>query len=463
MSDEKKTFKQRIAELVDFFTFGIWSSDTAKMSKFQRITLAALRMITAAVSGTIKNRIPIQAASLSYTTLLTIGPLVAVVIIFSSMVFKGEGDQILSRKISDAVVFMMPAVQEVAKYEGGADADINPKITAVIQKVSKSTTSLGIIGTLTMVFVCLLLCVNMENAFNVIWHAKNGRSWVMRFAFYWLLITFGVVLGIAGMTFLAGSQLGKIFENVPFLSQYATWGTQLTGMGALTLALAMFYKFMPNANVKFIPALIGGGIVTMLLLANNKLSFLYIGKVIQQHNFYGYFAILPIAMFSLFVFWIFILMGSQITYAIQNIDFLANTEKWKRTGVKVREIIALAVFSEISKPFYGDRAAPTLKELSRTLDIPNEIVLASIAILEERDLVIETILENTGDTAYKPSHAPDMITLADFMRILSENGGDAYVEESIAAHSPAAKYAVEVLQKCADMDFAKKTIRDISI
>ena len=106
---EKVTLSKRISGIVDFFTFGIWSRDIHQMKGARAYAYGFLRVITTLVTGILKNKIPIQAASLSYTTLLALGPIIAVVIIFSGMVFREKGDEFLYNKIVEAMVFVMPA------------------------------------------------------------------------------------------------------------------------------------------------------------------------------------------------------------------------------------------------------------------------------------------------------------------------------------------------------------------
>lgn len=468
---QKLTSAERISKLVDFFTFGIWSHDIHQMKGLKAYIYGLLRIATTLVTGILKNKIPIQAASLSYTTLLALGPIVAVVIIFSGMVFREQGDKFLCNKIVDAMVFVMPAVNEVVDSPDGNQTvveeaqentnKINPKIKELIENISKGTTSLGIFGTITVVVTCLLLCINMESAFNTVWDLHKGRRWVLRLAFYWMLITLGVLLGLFGMTFLTGAQLGGVFKNIPYFSKYANWGIQLVGMSALTIALALFYKFMPNTHVKIIPAFIGAFIVTGLLIANNKLSFLYIGKVVQHQSFYGYLAIVPVAMFSLYIFWLFILTGAQITYAVQNIDFLSSSKVWKRTGFKVKEMIALAVYAKIAKPFCELTNAPTLEDISLGLKTPKEITKACIATLEEKNLICAVEKPDSEDIFYKPASSPENLTISQFLKIMSQVQTDEILISDLSKESPAVKFALEILEDFSESDCAQKTIKQI--
>lgn len=70
----------------------------------------------------------------------------------------------------------------------------------------------------------------------------------------------------------------------------------------------------------------------LMLMLNNKLSFIYIGYIVKQQNLYGYLAIVAVAMFSLYIFWLVILSGSQITYAVQYMDFLSDDDAWNAMG-----------------------------------------------------------------------------------------------------------------------------------
>ena len=488
----KLTLAKKISKLADFFTFGIWSSDIHQMRGARAYAYGFLRIITTLVTGILKNKIPIQAASLSYTTLLALGPIIAVVIIFSGMVFREKGDEFLYNKIVEAMVFIMPAVNEVVdtppsgrlharpdmekpntgseKVAAAAESSdagsensekINPKIKLLIKNISKGTTSLGIFGTITVVVTCLLLCINMESAFNSVWDLHKGRRWVLRLAFYWMLITLGVVMGLFGMTFLTGAQLGSVFKNIPIISQYANWGVQLVGIFAIIFALALFYKFMPNTRVKIVPAFVGAFIVAMLLIANNKMSFLYIGKIVQNQNFYGFLAIVPIVMFSLYIFWLFILTGAQITYAVQNIDFLSSSKVWKGTGFRVKEMIALAVYAKVAKPFCEGSEAPTLEKISLELKTPKEITKACLDNLEDKDLICSIDKSEIESVVYKPSSDPENLTLAQFSKILSECESDEILLSDLAKESPAVRFASKMLAEFEASADSQKSIKEI--
>ena len=289
---------------------------------------------------------------------------------------------------------------------------------------------------LAMLATCLLLCVNAENAFNFIWGIKKGRKWINRIVFYFSMIFFGSVGMIFGMTFFTTSQMPKFLGDLPFVAQYltgyASWITYILGLGIITCVLAAFYKFIPPTRVKWKPAFVGAIVIMCLLVLNNKGSFLYISYIAKQQSFYGYLAIVAVAMFSLYIFWTMILVGCLITYSVQYVDFLSDDDAWNKMGDRAKKICALAAFVEIERSFYAGAAhSPTIETLLGALKMPKSAVIASVDWLAEKELVCEAGDGSDSDNVYfKPAVDPEHITVAQFFAKLGKNDGD----DDIIAH-----------------------------
>ncbi len=166
------------ARIRRFATKTIWERDIAAMG-IKGKAVAFLRVLISTVGGIFGKRVLVQASSLSYATLLAIGPLIAIVLMFAGMFFRGN-KQIVYEKIMDAATFVMPAFNQIQSGADGQSAGINPEIVAFIDNISKAGAKAGTIGLFAMLGTCLLLCVNMENAFNFIWVIKMGRNWINR-------------------------------------------------------------------------------------------------------------------------------------------------------------------------------------------------------------------------------------------------------------------------------------------
>ncbi len=440
----------------------MWTVSLGDLSKGKARLVAILRVLYTTVLGVNNNNVPSKASALSYTSLLAIGPLISLVILTSSVFLRDKGEQFICEQITNTITFAMPAISQMNEMDSANP--INPKITAFIHKISKSGAKSGVIGTLATVVTCILLCVTMENTFNQIWGVKKGRKWVNRIAFYWALISLGSALGIFGMTFLASSQLSSFFKNVPYFNYFASGGTYLVGFGSIALLFTCVYKFLPFTYVKWLPAFCGGAVATLALIANNKMSFIYISTIVKNQNFYGYLAILPIALFSLYVFWLFVLIGAQVSYAVQNMDWISSKFMWEKVTNRSRDLICLAVFAKIAKPFYSGLPAPEFDKIAKSLgNVPKPIVRSCLNLLLLKNIVCETedLGKDNPQTIYKPSVAPDEITLTKFFELLDSDDADHSLAADLSHNEAIVGKAIQAYQDFASTKYATKTLKEL--
>jgi len=304
----------------------------------------------------------------------------------------------------------------------------------------------------------------MENAFNLVWDVEKGRSWVNRIAFYWLLITVGTAGVIFGMTFLASAQIATMFKNIPLVGSFSAFGTYIVGFFAMVGLLSCFYKFMPATRVKWGAALVGALIVTLLLVLNNKMSFVSTGYIVKQQNFYGYFAIVPIALFSLYLFWLILLAGAQVTYAVQNIDFLARKQAWKKTNFFSREMVSLGILAKVCRGFYKNGETVDLKTISSDLRVPAEILKRCAEEMVDKNLISPVEALGEGDSkivGFKPAISPDAITLADFMAAMRGDSQDNMSARELEKSDSLIASAVESLAQYAKTPIASMTIKQL--
>ena len=540
MDEEKKSPKVSLVQKMKNFCGGLWTVSTESEHGFKRAAIVFARIIFAVVNGIIKKRIMVQASSLSYATLLAVGPILAITIMFSQLFFRDKDEAYLYDKIMDAATFVMPAVNEMLKEEaqhssgvsaesgksvtvasgtstanssavgsgasvdsgknGGAKAVgngvvpdashaataaaggasgksisgfsdgahvaksrrvmVNPRIYEFISNISKGSAKAGIFGVVAMLFTCLLLFVNMESAFNYIWGVEQGRNWINRIVFYFVMIFFGSVGSIFAAGFFATSTLARLFGNITFIREYLPWISYGLGVSVMLAVLSCFYKFIPFTKVGWKAALVGGAVVTLLLLLNNRGSFLYISYIAKQQSFYGYLAIVVIAMFSLYIFWIFLLSGGMIAYSVQFVGFYDDAHAWNKIGSRAKRMCALAVFCEVCKDFYNaGSGAKNLDELTVRLKLPSALLAMCVRWLCEKRLIC--FAEVGDDTVLKPSVAPDTMTVARLLEILSINDGDDLVFERLSGYENAVKISLSTLQKMDSDAVLSKTVKEL--
>lgn len=311
----------------------------------------------------------------------------------------------------------------------------NPELVELIDGFiagSKSSTA-GIVGVLTLIVIVLQLFTSVENAFNEIWGVRQGRTWVMRIVFYWTVLTLGAVLFFALVTGLsAGAYLNVVKENLPFglgatLVDFLRWLLPSVSALLLMAVLALFYKYIPNTRVLWRSAAAGAVLVGLLVVANNYLAFLYLSKVVQQRSLFGSLGILPILMFGLYIFWFFLLLGGQVSYAIQNVHFRNSQAAWNTLAESMRERLSLTVLLRIGRRFRDCHPPCTASELGAELGVPTQILnecLNRLVTMRLLSSVPPGAHEAANDFRFQPARPLNHTTLADFKRLDDDHGGD---------------------------------------
>ena len=295
---------------------------------------------------------------------------------------------------------------------------------------SRSGTA-GLIGVLTLFIIVIGLFTTIENTFNDIWGVHRGRTWLARIVYYWSVITLGALLFFTSLTLLsAGAFLNVFFEKVPLGSQLKDFFVWMLPSGSVLLLvclLTLFYRLVPHTRVRWTAALIGAVIVTALLFLNNYLAFLYFKRVVLSKSLYGSVSIMPILMIGLYIFWFFVLVGGQITYAVQNVRYRSSQIAWHSLNYVTRESMSLVVLLLIARRFKVAGPAYSVTDLAALIRVPTQILNESLNRLCAIKLVTELPPArgaDTNDNCYQPSRPLDQITLGEFRREF-ENFGEA--------------------------------------
>jgi len=439
MTPKKIYLKLRI-----FFHNTLWRKRLDDCSFFMRMLFHFFRIVAITWHGFRHNRIMGQAAALGYATLMALGPVVAVAVMLSSYVLQDKEDDFITEKLQSIIGFVAaPAainvkdVKNETKGDGEAEENIthelNPELVRALNDLVKNARSntVGAVGAISLIIISILLIVTIENSLNLIWGIAQGRKFTHRVMLYWTWISLGAVLATATVGLISLSTLTDVLENLPiasgsikaFVISIAPTLSFLTTL----LLLMIFYRILPNTLVKWKPALIGALFATILLFLNKELSFIYINKVVQTQNLYGSIGIIPIFMFGMYIFWIIVLIGGQLSYAVQSAHFVSNLRAWENISQHTKESIALAALVVTSRYFKACKAPTTREELGEAMGVPINILngclkqLCDIGLLSP---VEDEDEDETRRTRYQPARPLEGITLGDFKHRFERVGND---------------------------------------
>lgn len=250
----------------------------------------------------IDDRCAQTAAALTYATLLSLVPMLAVgfSILAAFPVFESVSDQLQDFIFKNFV----PASQEmIQKY-----------FVDFAQKASQLTA----LGVIFLVITALLLMETIDHALNDIWnvHKRDRRQGVSVFMMYWVVLSLGPLL--VGISIVTTSYLAEL----PVLSGVADVlgiKEQMLHMSPFLLSTAAFtliYVTVPYRHVPLHHGILGGLIAAILFeIAKRGFAF-YVTRFPTYEIVYGTLAVIPIFLIWVYLSWLIILLGAEVTRAM---------------------------------------------------------------------------------------------------------------------------------------------------
>jgi membrane protein len=132
-------------------------------------------------------------------------------------------------------------------------------------------------------------------------------------------------------------------------------------------------------------------------------------------------------MFGLYVFWFFVLLGGQVSYAVQNVNFRNSQAAWNTLAESMRERLSLIVLLMIGRRFQACLPPSTASALSTRLKVPTQILNECINRLVQMNLVTPippAADSDSTDHRYQPARPLSRISLGEFKRLDDDFGGD---------------------------------------
>ena len=384
----------------------------------------------------VRNRCPVRAAALSYTTLLALIPLLAVAISVTSSLLKNQGEDRIEQFVQKGINTMIPpaTIETNAPDENfnassnsvySADSDriltaqkkVADEIHNFIQNIRGG--ALGTISMLALVYVAIRLLASIEATFNDIWGVTRGRSWLWRIVLYWTTITLGPLLIVSALGLSSGThfQTTKHFiERTPFIG---TLIFHLLPLVVLWLTFTLVYLLVPNTKVKFYAAFIGGIVGATLWHLNNVFGFLYVTRVVSNSKIYGSLGLLPVFMAGLYLSWLILLFGAQVAYAFQNRASYLQEKLVENVNQRGKEFIALRIMTLIGQHFQHGEPPVMLQQISAEIGIPTKLAQQILQPL----LAAKLISEVSGtETAFTPARPLDDINAHHILRAMRTQG-----------------------------------------
>ncbi len=413
--------KLTIHTIREYFSSELWRN-RANERRTHQILKKSLRIVYVSIREFIQDGISARASALTYSTLLSIVPILAILFAIS----RGFGfNEMMESQIYEA----FSNQKEVADY---LLAFVNSYLLQ-----SKNGIFLGV-GIVMLLITVVNLTSSIEATFNEIWEVKKARTLYRKvtdyFSIFLLLPVFIVVS--SGLSIFVGTMLKGMHDFI-ILGDMIKFLIRLIPFAMSWLMFTGLYIFMPNTKVRFVPALIAGIIAGT---GYQFFQFLYINgqfSLSKYNAIYGSFAALPLFLFWLQISWTIILFGVEVNYALQNARNFNYSEDINRITRRYNDFISILTMSLICKRFQKEEEPYTPETLSAEGNIPIRLVHQTINLLQEVKLLHEVEGEQEGkDNYFLPSVDVHNLTVKGMLhRIYTHGSEDFNIDTDTQFHS----------------------------
>lgn len=404
--------KKKIADIWRFLTYDIWriTEDEVTRTKFSLYNV--IKTIYLCVNRFINDRLTNKASALTYSTLLAIVPMLA--ILFA--VARGFGfDNILE--------------EQVRSNLGGGSETSEAILSFVDSYLSQTKSGIFIgVGLVLLLWTVINLVSNIEVTFNRIWEVKKERSMYRKITDYFSMFLLMPILIIvsSGLSIFTSTML-KQMEDFVLLAPIFKFLIRLIPFALTWLMFTGLYIFMPNTKVKFKHAFIAGVLAGS---AYQIFQYIYISSqmgVSKYNAIYGSFAALPLFLLWLQISWTICLFGAELTYAGQNIRSFSFDQDTRNISRRYRDFISILIMSLIVKQFEKNGPPYTAAQISEKHQIPIRLTKQVLYQLQEINLIHEVVTDQKSeDIGYQPSMDINQLNVAILLDRLDTYGSENF-------------------------------------
>ncbi len=389
----------------------IWKTPLDQLSAKKVYLIRQFRIAYLLFMGIRKDGIYIKASALTFFTILSVIPMVALAFGIS----KGFG---LHDELRAEIITQFQNQEQVMNW-------ILDFANNTLEQTSGGW--LAGVGVALLFYTVGQLLTYVESIFNSFWKVEHTRVWYRQLTDYLAVIIMVPVLFIAAssVTVLANTRLNEVLlrnEGLENLSPLITVLVRLIPfilMCAITIAA---YLVMPNARVRVRPAIVAG------LLAGIALQLIQIFYIQMQvgasklGTLYGSFAAVPLMMIWVQMSWVVVLIGAQLSYYLQNITRHEFEFDVQTVSPKQKKRLSLLIMKTLVKDFIKGVKPRGSEEISMELSIPVRSVRESLLALRDATLVTEVYGEVNDTYYYQPATDINKMTLAFVMDKLDNSG-----------------------------------------
>jgi membrane protein len=400
-----------ISKIINFIKTDIWRIRLKNYSRTKSFFIKQLRIIVLAVRGYGEDKCKFRASALTFFSLLSIVPVIAMIFGIS----KGFG---LEKRVEQQLLEKMQGQEEiVTKVINFANSLLENAKGGFIAGV----------GVALLFWTVIKLLSNIENSFNEIWGVKRPRHIGRKFSDYLsVMLVCPILLVMSGsITVAISSQIRLIIQKIDIFSSIGPLIFMLLKLlpyCTIWLMFTFIFIFMPNTKVKLKSGLLAGIVAGTIF---QIVQWIYINFQIGVAKYgavYGGFAALPLFLLWLQISWLVVLFGAELSFAHQNVETYEFEQDCLNVSHSFKKLLSLLITRLLVKNFCSGEEPSDAAQVSQTLEIPIRLVRQILYELVKAGVISEARKETDKDAAYQPARDVDTLTVKYVVDALEQRG-----------------------------------------
>ena len=394
----------RLSDIITFFTDTVFRKGAGEYrNPVARWAVRQYKLLFYTVQGLSSHGTMVRSAALTFYTLMSLVPVVALVF----AVVKGFG---LAEGLEQNLYEVLPQSPEVIDY-----------VVGFAQKALARTQGgwVALVGVLTLFWAVIKVFGSIEDAFNNIWEVRSTRSAARKYGDYIAVVV------VAPILWVISSSMGNYAAEILGVAGSPALEV-LSRAGSLVVAWVMFtfiYVVLPSTKVRFTAALTAG-VVAGTAFVLFQWGYVYLQRWMTSYNaIYGSFAALPLFLLWMQISWEILLLGGELSFAYQNVARFDEERESLLVSYDCRRKLMVGVMLLVSRAFRDGRGAVSFSEIRDRLDVPTRIMNNILYTLVQARMLSEIRTEGTEyDLEYAPARDISTLRVYDILSAVDSHG-----------------------------------------
>ena len=394
----------RLSDIITFFTDTVFRKGAGEYrNPVARWAVRQYKLLFYTVQGLSSHGTMVRSAALTFYTLMSLVPVVALVF----AVVKGFG---LAEGLEQNLYEVLPQSPEVIDY-----------VVGFAQKALARTQGgwVALVGVLTLFWAVIKVFGSIEDAFNNIWEVRSTRSAARKYGDYIAVVV------VVPILWVISSSMGNYAAEILGVAGSPALEV-LSRAGSLVVAWVMFtfiYVVLPSTKVRFTAALTAG-VVAGTAFVLFQWGYVYLQRWMTSYNaIYGSFAALPLFLLWMQISWEILLLGGELSFAYQNVARFDEERESLLVSYDCRRKLMVGVMVLVSRAFRDGRGAVSFSEIRDRLDVPTRIMNNILYTLVQARMLNEIRTEGTDyDLEYAPARDISTLRVYDILSAVDSHG-----------------------------------------